>query len=71
MHSIYLIPIYISYYTIYLIAMNEIKEFESNPGFCTQTIEMLASHRFWFSRRENTNLQKMENRKIKIIFCLK
>lgn len=51
--------------------MNEIKEFESNPGFCTQTIEMLASHRFWFSRRENTNLQKMENRKIKIIFCLK
>lgn len=56
MHSIYLISIYISYYTIYLIAMNEIKEFEWNPGFCTQTIEMFALHRVWFSRRENTNL---------------
>lgn len=61
MHSIYLISIYISYYTIYLIAMNEIKEFEWNPGFCTQTIEMFALHRVWFSRRENTNLQTMEN----------
>lgn len=48
--------------------MNEIKEFESNPGLCTQTIEMLASS-LVFSARKYKFTKDGKLCKIKIIFC--